>query len=153
VAANKITDLCFSQPDCKWLISSSLDKSLKVFDILTGSLIDWIQFKNAPMSIDFSLSGEFLATAHVGSKAVFLWSSKAFFQNVVIQKVPTKPVMIDLPALASSEKVKQSHKDFYLQDKLDAAEAEKNKEEITQTLIEAKFAKTDAQKQGVEAAQ
>jgi len=42
VANNKITDLCFSQPDSKWLLTSSLDKSLKVFDILTGCLIDWI---------------------------------------------------------------------------------------------------------------
>jgi len=55
---------------------SSLDKSIKVFDILTGSLIDWIQFKQAPLSIDFSLSGEFLATSHVGSKAIFLWSNR-----------------------------------------------------------------------------
>ena len=42
VSDNKITDLCFSQPDSKWLICSSLDKSMKVFDILTGSMIDWI---------------------------------------------------------------------------------------------------------------
>ena len=118
VAGNKITDISFSQPDSKWLITSSLDKSLKVFDILTGCLIDWIQFKNAPLSIDFSISGEYLATSHVGSKAVFLWSNRAFFQNIVIQKVPTKPVMIDLPTLASSEQVKESHKDFYLKDRI-----------------------------------
>jgi len=42
VSENKITDVCFSQPDSKWLLCTSLDKSLKVFDILTGSLIDWI---------------------------------------------------------------------------------------------------------------
>lgn len=82
--SNKITDICFSQPDSKWLLVSSLDKSIKVFDILTGSLIDWIQFEKAPLSIDFSLSGEFLATAHVGSKGVFLWSNKSFFQNVLV---------------------------------------------------------------------
>jgi U3 small nucleolar RNA-associated protein 21 len=84
VADNKITDLCFSQPDSKWLLCSSLDKSLKVFDIMTGCLIDWIQFKKAPLSIDFALSGEFLATSHVGSKAVFLWSNRAFFSNIVV---------------------------------------------------------------------
>ena len=84
VSNNKITDICFSQPDSRWLISTSLDKSLKVFDILTGSLIDWIQFKNAPLSIDFSLSGEFLATSHVGSKAIYLWTSKSYFTNVII---------------------------------------------------------------------
>ena len=99
VSENKITDVCFSQPDSKWLLCTSLDKSLKVFDILTGSLIDWIQFQNAPLSIDFSLSGEFLATSHVGSKAVYLWSNKSFFSNVIIQTVPKKPTLIDLPLL------------------------------------------------------
>lgn len=43
-ANNKITDLCFSRPDSKWLLCSSLDKSIRIYDILTGSLIDWIQF-------------------------------------------------------------------------------------------------------------
>ena len=79
VADNRITDLCFSQPDSKWLLASSLDKSLRVFDILTGSLIDWLRFEQAPLAIDFALSGEFLATSHVGSKAVYLWSNKNHF--------------------------------------------------------------------------
>ena len=42
VFENRITDICFSKPDSKWLIVSSLDKSIKVFDILTSCLIDWI---------------------------------------------------------------------------------------------------------------
>lgn len=78
-ANNKITDICFSLPDSKWVICSSLDKCVRVWDILTGSLVDWIQFQKAPLSIDFSPSGEFLATSHVGSKAIFLWSNRAFF--------------------------------------------------------------------------
>ena len=35
-ASNKITDLCFSQPDSKYIICSSLDKSIRAWDILTG---------------------------------------------------------------------------------------------------------------------
>lgn len=79
-ASNKITDICFSQPDAKWLICSSMDKCIRVWDIVTGSLIDWVQFKDVPLSIDFSPSGEYLATSHLGSKAVYLWANKAFFQ-------------------------------------------------------------------------
>jgi len=63
--------------------------------------------------MDFSTSGEFLATSHVGSKAIFLWSNRTFFQNIVIQRVPRVPTEIELPSLSSSEKVKESHKDFY----------------------------------------
>ena len=41
-ATNKITDICFSQPDSKWVMCSSLDKCIRVWDILTGSLVDWV---------------------------------------------------------------------------------------------------------------
>jgi U3 small nucleolar RNA-associated protein 21 len=71
--------MTFSKPDSKWLVCSSLDKTIKVFDILTGCLIDWIKFQKAPVSIDFSLSGEYLATSHVGDKGVYLWSNKSYF--------------------------------------------------------------------------
>lgn len=83
-ATNKITDICFSQPDSKWVMCSSLDKCIRVWDILTGSLVDWVQFKRAPISLDFAPSGEFLATSHVGSKAVYLWSNRGHFQSIVI---------------------------------------------------------------------
>ena len=78
-ASNQINDLCFSQPEAKWLLNCSMDGCVRVWDIITGSLVDWVRFKNAPLSLDFSPSGEFLATSHLNSKAVFLWSNKAFF--------------------------------------------------------------------------
>jgi U3 small nucleolar RNA-associated protein 21 len=80
---------------------------------VTGSLIDWIRFKSAPLSIDFAPSGEFLATSHIDSKSVFLWSNRTFFSNVIVQKVPKEPTDIDLPDLSTTERKKQSHKDFY----------------------------------------
>jgi len=78
-ASNKITDICFSQPDNRWLLCSSLDKCVRVWDILTASLVDWVEFKKAPLSIDFAPSGEFLATSHHGQKGVYLWSNRMFF--------------------------------------------------------------------------
>jgi U3 small nucleolar RNA-associated protein 21 len=74
-----------------------------VWDIVTGSLIDWIKFSNAPLSLDFSPSGEFLATSHIDSKAVYLWSNRTYFSNTIVQKVPKKPVEIDMPALTSTD--------------------------------------------------
>ena len=41
-AKNKLTDVCFSQPDSKYLVCTSLDKSLRIYDLLTGCLVDWI---------------------------------------------------------------------------------------------------------------
>lgn len=95
---------------------SSLDKCIRVWDILTGSLVDWVQFKRAPISLDFAPSGEFLATSHVGSKAVYLWSNKGHFQSIVIQSIPKAPRFIELPSLSQTEVVKHSHKDFYAVD-------------------------------------
>jgi U3 small nucleolar RNA-associated protein 21 len=83
-----------------------MDRCIRVWDIITGLLVDWIQFKNAPLSIDFSPSGEFLATSHQNSKAVYLWSNRAYFQQIIVQKVPTVPTMIDMPSLSSSEVTK-----------------------------------------------
>ena len=83
-AENQINDVCFSQPESKWLLNCSMDGCIRVWDIVTGALVDWIKFKHAPLSLDFSPSGEFIATAHVNQKAVYLWSNKAFFQQVVI---------------------------------------------------------------------
>ena len=93
-----------------------MDCCVRVWDIVTGSLVDWIKFMNAPLSLDFSPSGEFLATSHLNSKAVFLWSNKAFFQQVVIQKVPSGPAEIDMPHCESTSEQKYSHKDFYGKD-------------------------------------
>jgi U3 small nucleolar RNA-associated protein 21 len=107
-----------------------------VWDILTGSLVDWVQFKRAPISLDFAPSGEYLATSHVGSKAVYLWSNRGHFQSIIIQSVPKAPSMIELPSLSQSEEtVKQSHKDFYNVDH------EMNEEDKSnnQSLIQAKF--------------
>lgn len=113
-----------------------MDRSIRVWDIITGSLVDWIKFKNAPLSIDFSPSGEFLATSHINSKAVFLWSNRAFFQQIVIQKVPKNAIEIDLPSFSSSEVKKQSHKDFYNKSEVKVADVIQQKSLIQTKLHE-----------------
>lgn len=109
---NAITGLCFSH-DSKWLITTSMDKSLKVWDLLTSSLIDWIKFCDIPKSVAFAPTGEYLATTHVGKKGIYLWSSKAFFGNVFIQDIPKRPHYLDLPNVTDTEQQRLTHKDFY----------------------------------------
>lgn len=99
-----------------------------MYDIVTGSLIDWVRFRQAPLSIDFAPSGEFLATSHLNSKAVFLWSNKAFFQQVVVQRVPTQAVAIDLPTCLNASKQKFAHKDFYTKDEQAGASKEEDEQ-------------------------
>jgi WD40 repeat protein len=70
---------------------SSSDKTLKVFDLLSGSLIDWILFENSIKSFDLSPNGQHLATSHVGQKGIFVWTLKSFYEQVQFEKVPNAP--------------------------------------------------------------
>ena len=149
-AQNKINDVCFSQPDSRWLLSCSMDCCIRVWDIVTGALVDWVKFRNAPLSIDFSPSGEFLATSHLNSKAVFLWSNRAFFQHIVIQKVPEKPKQIDLPSMLTTEVQKVSHKDFYKGEEAEEVETTQPADKQDQSYIMQKLAALKPQMQTVE---
>jgi hypothetical protein len=75
----------------------------------------------------------------MNSKAVYLWSNRAFYQQIVVQKVPSKPTQIDMPSLSSSEITKQSHKDFY------TAQSEPNQSEANQpSIVESKLQELEA---------
>lgn len=45
-----------------------MDKSVKVWDLLTARLVDWVSFTNIPMAVAFSPVGEYLVTSHVDQK-------------------------------------------------------------------------------------
>ena len=64
---NAVTGCCFSF-DSKWIITTSMDKSLKVWDLLTSTLIDWVAFCDIPKAVAYAPTGEYLATTHVGKK-------------------------------------------------------------------------------------
>lgn len=71
IATNAITSICFSH-DSKWIVTASMDKSLKVWDLLTASLVDWISFCDIPLAIAFSPTGEYLVTTHVEKKGTIV---------------------------------------------------------------------------------
>jgi U3 small nucleolar RNA-associated protein 21 len=60
-------------PDSRWLIATSLDSSIRTFDVPTGRLIDIFRTASVATSVAFSPTGDFLATAHVDSVGVYLW--------------------------------------------------------------------------------
>ncbi len=73
---------CFS-PDSRWLIASSLDSTIRSFDIPTGRLVDAFRTVSIATSITFSPTGDFLATAHVDSLGVHLWSVPSAMTRLV----------------------------------------------------------------------
>ncbi|EQC27067.1 hypothetical protein SDRG_15077 [Saprolegnia diclina VS20] len=91
-----ITDVCFS-PDARWLLSSSSDGSVRVWDLPTGKCIDFIKFKHAVTSVTMSPTGEFIATTHVGQLGLFLWANRAYFETVFVDSEPSAPVLMGMP--------------------------------------------------------
>lgn len=79
--SNRITDLDFS-PDGRWIVSVSLDGTLRTWDIPTGGCIDGIRLPNVATNVKFSPIGDFLATTHVSSNGISLWTNRAQFHPV-----------------------------------------------------------------------
>ena len=75
---HRISDLAFS-PDVRWLASSSMDGTVRVYDVPTAKCVDWLKFQSPVTSLCFSPSGEFLTTTHAGSVALFQWANRFYY--------------------------------------------------------------------------
>lgn len=92
----RILDTAFT-PDSRWLITTSLDSTIRTFDIPTGRLVDAFRVPSVATSITFSPTGDFLATSHVDSLGVHLWANRAQFSDVALRHIPEEE---DVPEIA-----------------------------------------------------
>lgn len=86
---NRITDMTWSA-DGRWLISASMDASVRTWDMPTGRAISWFGVADAVTSLSMSPTGDFLATTHVGSLGVFLWANRSLFGAVSLTPLDEK---------------------------------------------------------------
>ncbi|OEU21299.1 WD40 repeat-like protein [Fragilariopsis cylindrus CCMP1102] len=111
-----ISDLGFS-PDGRTLYSSSLDGTIRVWDVPTNSCVDWLCFDTPPSSLTVSPTGEFLATTHTGKLGISLWSDRSFYQTVHVDGTLTlsEPSRMDDPApIAEVENIeKEDHEEEF----------------------------------------
>ncbi|KAI8868541.1 YVTN repeat-like/Quino protein amine dehydrogenase [Ramicandelaber brevisporus] len=100
---NRITDLAYS-PDGRWVVSASLDGTVRTWDLPTGHLIDVFSVPHVATSVSFSPTGDYLATAHVDQLGVFLWANKAQFTAIPLQPIsaPERLVPTALPLIAQT---------------------------------------------------
>jgi U3 small nucleolar RNA-associated protein 21 len=70
----RVTDFCFTI-DNKFLLSTSMDKRIKIWDIIYGSVVCAIQLKQPIVSMDIDPTGEFLATVFLNSREICLWNN------------------------------------------------------------------------------
>lgn len=120
----RITDACFS-PDSRWLVSASMDCTIKVFHIPSSYMVDHFSVEMACVSLTMSPTGDFLATTHVNYLGIYLWANKALFSYVSLKSIDPFSVapVVDLPssALTADEPV-----DFDLEDLEDGESVELN---------------------------
>jgi U3 small nucleolar RNA-associated protein 21 len=108
-----LTDLGFS-PDGRTLFTSSLDGTIRVWDVPTNACVDWLGFSTSPTSLTISPTGEYLATTHTGKLGISLWSDRSFFQTVHVDgtSTPASPARMDDPApIAEVESDDGGHND------------------------------------------
>jgi len=109
----RITDMAFG-PDGRTLFTSSLDMSVRVWDVPTNMCIDWMHFSTPPTSLALSTTGEFLATTHVGRLGISLWCDRSFFQTVHLDgsKPLLEPFRMNEPAALAEEWDNNEQKDI-----------------------------------------
>lgn len=99
-----INDVTFS-PDSRWLISASMDSTIKVWDIPSSYMVDHFKIERPCVSMSMSPTGDFLATAHVNQLGLFLWANKTLFNHISLRSIDPydEAPYIDLPSSQSDE--------------------------------------------------
>ncbi|XP_029025336.1 WD repeat-containing protein 36 [Betta splendens] len=99
-----ITDMTFS-PDGRWLITAGMDCTIRTWDLPSGCLVDCFLVAMAPVSVSVSPTGDFLATAHVDSLGVYLWTNQSLCGPVRLRPLPAdyQPAVEMLPGVLADE--------------------------------------------------
>ncbi|KAH6572878.1 hypothetical protein BASA50_002429 [Batrachochytrium salamandrivorans] len=98
---NRITDIIISA-DGRWIVSSSLDSTIRTWDLPTGYLIDGFRVSDIPTSISLSPTGDFLATTHVNHVGIFLWANRSQYENVPIRRMDDEDLFSSPASLPAS---------------------------------------------------
>uniref|UniRef100_A0A8C5WWV6 WD repeat domain 36 n=1 Tax=Laticauda laticaudata TaxID=8630 RepID=A0A8C5WWV6_LATLA len=100
----QINDMTFS-PDGRWLITASMDCTIRTWDLPSGCLVDCFLLDSAAVSITMSPTGDFLASCHVDDLGIYLWCNRSLFSLVSLRPLPSdyEPSVITLPGTCSTE--------------------------------------------------
>ncbi|UPK96127.1 hypothetical protein LCI18_007062 [Fusarium solani-melongenae] len=95
-----ITDFCFSS-DGRWIIASSKDCVIRVWDLPTSHLIDAIRLEKPCRALAMSVTGEYLAATIQDELGVTLWTNKALFKHVPTRQISEKEIgQVSLPTVS-----------------------------------------------------
>ncbi|XP_070845622.1 WD repeat-containing protein 36 [Chaetodon trifascialis] len=99
-----INDMTFS-PDGRWLVTVAMDCTIRTWDLPSGCLVDCFLVAMAPVGVSLSPTGDFLATAHVDSLGIYLWTNKSLCGPVGLRPLPVdyQPSLETLPGVTVDE--------------------------------------------------
>uniref|UniRef100_A0A8C5DLI0 Small-subunit processome Utp21 domain-containing protein n=1 Tax=Gouania willdenowi TaxID=441366 RepID=A0A8C5DLI0_GOUWI len=99
-----INDMTFS-PDGRWLVTVGMDCTIRTWDLPSGSLVDCFLVATAPVSVSLSPTGDFMATAHVDSLGVYLWTNRSLCGPVGLRPLPAdyQPTVEMLPGVTADD--------------------------------------------------
>ncbi|XP_029941250.1 WD repeat-containing protein 36-like [Salarias fasciatus] len=100
-----INDMTFS-PDSRWLVTVGMDCTIRTWDLPSGSLVDCFLVSTAPVGVSMSPTGDFMATTHVDSLGIFLWTNKSLCGPVGLRPLPAdyQPTVETLPGVAADDR-------------------------------------------------
>ncbi|GFP84289.1 U3 small nucleolar RNA-associated protein 21 homolog [Phtheirospermum japonicum] len=76
--SDRVTDVCFSE-DGKWLLTSSMDGTVRVWDVILARQLDAIHVDVSVTALSLSPNMDILATTHVDQNGVYLWVNQTMF--------------------------------------------------------------------------
>ncbi|XP_060525873.1 WD repeat-containing protein 36 [Cylas formicarius] len=124
-----LTDATFS-PDSRWLVTASMDCSIRTWDIPSGQLVDQYSTDSPCISLDLSPTGEALATAHVDNLGIFLWTNRTLYQKITLRGLEPaeEPPLVQLPEV---------YQEFVPEEKQEAADEPEflSPEQISRDLV------------------
>lgn len=83
---NRITAFDFS-PDGRWIVSASLDSTIRTWDLPTGGCIDGVKLDSVATDLKFSPNGDLLATTHVNRRGISIWTNRSQFKAISTRTV------------------------------------------------------------------
>ncbi|XP_013994136.1 WD repeat-containing protein 36-like [Salmo salar] len=100
----QVNDMSFS-PDGRWLITAAMDCTIRTWDLPSGCLVDCFLVDSAAVSLTMSPTGDFLASSHVDSLGIYLWSNNTLCSMVSLGPLPSdyEPTVIMLPGICPNQ--------------------------------------------------
>lgn len=100
----QINDMAFS-PDGRWLVTASMDCTIRTWDLPSGCLVDCFLLDSAAVSITMSPTGDFLVSSHVDDVGIYLWSNNTLFNLVSLRPLPSdyEPPVVTLPGTCPAQ--------------------------------------------------